>query len=109
MAAKFTISKGRNQKFYFNLKGPNGEIILASQGYASRDGCRKGIESVRTNSRIQKQFERKSSKRGQSYFVLKAKNGQVVGQSQMYRTVRSCAKGMRSVRKNAPAAKLAES
>ena len=106
---KFTTSKGRNQKFYFNLKGPNGEIILASQGYAGRDGCRKGIESVRTNSRVQARFEIKSSKRGQSYFVLKAKNGKVVGQSQMYKTDRSCAKGMQSVRKNAPSAKLAES
>jgi len=109
MPGKFTISKGRNHKFYFNLKGPNGEIILASQGYAGRDGCRKGIESVRTNSRIQKQFETKSSKRGQSYFVLKAKNGQVIGQSQMYKTDRACAKGMQSVRKNAPGAKLVES
>ena len=108
MAGKFTISKGRNQKFYFNLKGLNGEIILASQGYAGRDGCRKGIESVRTNSRVQARFEIKSSKRGQSYFVLKAKNGNV-GQSQMYKTDRSCAKGMQSVRKNAPSAKLAES
>ena len=79
MAGKFTFAKGRNQKFYFDLKGPNGEIILASQGYAGRDGWRKGIESVRTNSRVQGRFEIKSSKRGQSYFVLKAKNGQVVG------------------------------
>ena len=109
MPGKFTISKGRNQKFYFNLKGPNGEIILASQGYARRHGCRKGIESVRTNSRIQKRFETKSSKRGQSYFVLKAKNGQVIGHSQMYKSVRSCAKGKQSVRQNAHSAKLAES
>ena len=109
VAAKFTISKGRNAKYYFNLKGPNGEIILASQGYAGRDGCRKGIESVRTNSRVQARFEAKTSKRGQSYFVLKAKNGQVVGQSQMYKTERSCTKGMQSVRKNARTAKLAES
>ena len=109
MAGTFTISRGRNQKFYFNLKGPNGEIILASQGYAGRNGCRKGIESVRTNSRIQKQFETKTSKRGQSYFVLKAKNGKVIGQSQMYKTNRSCVKGMRSVHRNAPRAKLVES
>ena len=109
MAAKFTISKGRNAKYYFNLKGPNGEIVLASQGYAGRDGCRKGIESVRTNSRVQARFEVKSSKRGQSYFVLKARNGLVVGQSQMYKTERSCAKGRESVRKNARTAKLADS
>ena len=106
MASKFTISKGRNEKYYFNLKGPNGEIILASQGYAGRDGCHKGIASVRTNAGVQARFETKTSKRGQYYFVLKAKNGQVIGQSQMYKNERSCVKGMKSVQKNARPAKL---
>jgi uncharacterized protein YegP (UPF0339 family) len=108
MAGKFTISRGRNGKFYFNLAGPNGEIILASQGYATRGGCRKGIRSVRANAGAPDRFEAKSSKRGQSYFVLKARNGQIIGQSQMYATARSCAKGMRSVQRNAGKAKLVE-
>ena len=106
MAGKFTISKGKNGKFYFNLKGPNGEIILASQGYAGRVGCRKGIESVRNNAGNKARYETKASKRGQSYFVLKAANGRVIGQSQMYKTDRSCAKGMQSVRNNATSANL---
>jgi len=108
MASKFTISKGRNEKYYFNLKGPNGEIILASQGYAGRDGCLKGIASVRTNAGVKARFETKASKRGQSYFVLKANNGHVIGQSQMYKSERSCIKGMQSVHKNARAAKLVD-
>jgi uncharacterized protein YegP (UPF0339 family) len=108
MAGKFTISRGKNNKFYFNLKGPNGEIILASQGYAGRDGCRKGVASVRANAADRARFEAKASKRGQSYFVLKARNGQVIGQSQMYKTERSCSKGMDSVQKHAKRAKLVE-
>lgn len=106
MAGKFTISKGRNAKYYFNLTGPNGEIILASQGYAGRDGCRKGIASVRANAGIEARFETKTSKRGQPYFVLKASNGRVIGQSQMYKTARACVKGMQSIRKNARGAEL---
>jgi uncharacterized protein YegP (UPF0339 family) len=106
MRGKFTISKGKNGKFYFNLKGPNGEVILASQGYSSRAGCRKGVNSVRTNGPKADRFEVKKASNGRSYFVLRARNGQVIGQSQMYKTARSCTNGMKSVQKNARSAKL---
>jgi hypothetical protein len=29
---------------------PNGEIIAASEAYESKDGCKNGIESVKTNA-----------------------------------------------------------
>lgn len=108
MAAKFTISTGRNKKFYFNPKGPNGEIILASQGYKSKDGARKGIASVRENSVDIARYTSRTSTNGKSYFVLTARNGQVVGQSQIYKSDRACNKGIQSVRKHAKRAKLAE-
>ena len=108
MAARFSISAGRNRKLYFNLTGPNGEVILASQGYESRQGARKGIASVRANSRDPARFVSKTSSNGKRYFGLKARNGQVIGQSQMYKSDRSCSKGIRSVRKYAGRAKLVE-
>ncbi|MEJ8568761.1 YegP family protein [Elongatibacter sediminis] len=40
-------------------------------------------------------------KDGQDYFVLKASNGQVILQSEGYKTRKSCANGIESVRKNA--------
>ena len=40
------------------------------------------------------------SKDGQEYFVLKASNGQVILQSERYKTRKSCANGIESVRKN---------
>ncbi|MGD8697056.1 MAG: YegP family protein, partial [Gammaproteobacteria bacterium] len=45
---------------------------------------------------------------GRHYFVLKATNGQVVGQSQMYKTESGCANGIASVTKNAPDAAVVE-
>jgi uncharacterized protein YegP (UPF0339 family) len=53
MAGKFTQSVGKDGKFYFALKAGNGEVILQSQGYASKASCAKGIESVRANAQIQ--------------------------------------------------------
>jgi hypothetical protein len=37
---EFEISKDKAGKFRFHLKAPNGEIIAASQGYASRPRIR---------------------------------------------------------------------
>ena len=34
----------------FRLKAANGEIILASEGYAAKKSCLNGIESVRKNA-----------------------------------------------------------
>ena len=46
-------------------------------------------------------FEIHKSKNGQSYFVLKAKNGKVVATSQMYKSEQALYKGITSVRDNA--------
>ena len=50
MAAKFEISKDKSGKFRFHLKAANGEIVAASQGYDTKSGAEKGIESVKTNA-----------------------------------------------------------
>lgn len=40
------------------------------------------------------------TKDGQEYFVLKASNGQTILQSERYKSKKSCANGIESVRKN---------
>jgi len=50
MPAKFELYKDKAGKFRFRLVAPNGEIIAASEAYESKEGCRDGIESVRTSA-----------------------------------------------------------
>lgn len=104
--AKFKISKRSNGEFQFNLVAGNGEVILTSEGYGRKDGCLNGVESVKINSKNADMFEKKTSKDGRFYFVLKAKNGQVIGQSQMYASESSCDNGIASVAKNGPVAEV---
>jgi len=47
---KFEIYKDTAEKFRFRLKAPNGETIATGEAYESKDGCKKGIESVKTNA-----------------------------------------------------------
>ena len=101
MPAKFQIKKARNGKFFFHLLANNGEVILASQMYASKATAKKGIASVQTNAADIGQFEEKTNKAGEHYFVLKAKNQQVIGTSESYSGTTGMKNGMKSVSKNA--------
>jgi uncharacterized protein len=47
---KFEVYEDGSGKFRFRLKAGNGEIIATSQGYASRQSCMKGIDSVKKNA-----------------------------------------------------------
>ncbi len=106
MAGIFELKTTTSNEFHFVLKARNGEIILSSQRYQSKDGAENGIGSVRTNSVIDERFEQKLAKDGQSYFVLNAANGQVIGQSETYSSTSAMKKGIASVKKNAPEAKF---
>lgn len=105
---KFIVSVRKNGEFQFNLKATNGQVILSSEGYTTKAACLNGVNSVKKNSVEEKRFEKKTAANGKFYFVLKATNGQVIGQSQMYVAEKSCDNGMASVAKNAPEAEVVE-
>ena len=105
---KFVIKKGKDGQFYFNLKANNGEVILSSEGYTTKPGCKKGIVSVQKNAVIDTRFEKLVAKNGKPYFNLKARNAQVIGKSEMYDSEKSRDVGIASVKKNAPEAKTTE-
>lgn len=105
---KFEITTRKNGEFQFNLKAGNGQIILASEGYTSKAACQNGIESVKKNAQDDSKFERKTSSNGKPYFNLKATNGQVIGNSELYETESSRENGIESVKKNAPGADISD-
>merc|ERR1712187_1049299 len=107
---KFEIFQSeKSEKYYFRLKASNGEIILASQAYKQKSGAENGIKSVRENAAKPEHFEKRESKNGDPYFVLKAGNGEIIGTSEMYQSgVAGRDHGIESVTKNAPEAKLVD-
>ncbi len=97
---KFEITTRKNGEFQFNLKASNGQVILTSEGYATKANCKNGIESVKKNGPDDSRYERKDAKNGKWYFNLKAANGQIIGSSQMYESEAGREKGIESVKKN---------
>jgi uncharacterized protein YegP (UPF0339 family) len=102
----FVITKRKDGEFQFNLKAGNGEIILTSEGYSSKQGCTNGIESVMKNATDDNRYEQKTASNGKYYFVLTATNGQVIGTSQMYETAAGRDGGIDAVKRNAPSATI---
>lgn len=47
---KFEIYKDTALNYRFRLKATNGEKILASEGYSSKDACKNGVSSVKLNA-----------------------------------------------------------
>lgn len=102
MAGKFEVKKASNGQFYFHLKASNGQVILASEQYKEKRSALGGIESVRKNAPLDNRYDRRTAKNDQPYFVLKASNGEIIGQSETYSSAAALENGIESVKKNAP-------
>ncbi|MDR1796406.1 MAG: YegP family protein [Clostridiales Family XIII bacterium] len=115
---KFVVTEGKAGT-HFNLLAGNGEVIGTSQVYKSASGVAKGIASVRANAPIaaiedqtagasekNPKFEIFQDKKGGFRFRLKAANGVTVLASESYEAKAGAKNGIKSVVKNAPAAKV---
>lgn len=48
--AKFEVYADEVEGYHFRLRARNGQIIAISQRYKSKEGCLKGIQSVKSNA-----------------------------------------------------------
>ncbi len=106
MPEKFEIFEDKAGEFRFRLKAGNGEIILASEGYVKKASAENGIASVKKNALDDDRYEHKQTKSGGYMFNLKASNGKVIGTSESYTSTSSRDNGIKSVKKNAPVARV---
>ena len=104
MPGRFEIKKAKDGEFYFHLKAPNGQVILASEMYERKASAVNGIQSVKKNSPDDTRYERKDTKNGEFMFNLKAANHEVIGTSQTYTSTEARDNGIASVKTNAPKA-----
>jgi uncharacterized protein YegP (UPF0339 family) len=108
MAGTFVLEVGKTGKYRFNLKSGNHQVILSSETYDTKAAAQNGIESVRKNAADDSSFVRKTAKDGSPYFVIKAKNGETIGKSEMYTSASGMENGIKSVATNAPTATVVD-
>ncbi len=108
MAGKFELKKSDSGQFMFNLRAANNQIVLTSELYGDKAGAQGGIESVKKHAGNDANYERKASSKGESYFVLKSTNQEVIGTSEMYSSASAMENGIASVKDNAPGATVVD-
>lgn len=95
-----------NDLYYFQTKNGNGRILMSSQGYKSKQSTKVGISSVIENIVLAERFAHHSKKNGQVYFQLKAANGEVIADSQVYDDQASMETDIESLMKDVPKASI---
>jgi uncharacterized protein YegP (UPF0339 family) len=108
MAGKFEVYQDKASEYRFRLKAGNGETILTSEGYAGKSAAMNGISSVQKNCGDTSLFESKETKGGSFRFDMKAKNHQVIGTSQNYKTRSGRDNGIGAVARAAEGAKIVD-
>lgn len=102
MAGWYELKKSSDGQFRFVLKAGNAETILTSELYKARASAENGIASVQKNSPLEERYDRRVAKNGEPYFVLKAANHKIIGNSETYSSQSACENGIRSVMTNGP-------
>jgi len=96
---EFAITRHKDDgKWYFDLVGAKGQILLASQGYVERPSAINGILSIEENGVHAEKYELASTPEGDWRFVLRAGNNQVIGDSSVYRTEEQAQVGIEAAR-----------
>ena len=106
MPGKFELTQDSEGGYRFRLKASNGRVILSSpEGYRTRAACLKGIRSVMANADTVGNYAVGESDAG-FRFVIMARNGRILGVSEDYATERARDRGISSVLRQAPKARI---
>ena len=82
---KYTISQDSNNEFIWELRASNGEILVSTEGYTTRNGALAGIQNFKDNISTGK-FYCSKDKRGTYQFKLYSKIGRVCALGESYDT-----------------------
>lgn len=106
MPGYYVIKKGSTGQYHFNLKADNNEVILTSETYTTKQNAQTGIASCQVNSPFDARYDKRTSSASQPYFVLKAANGEIIGNSQMYSSTAARDNGIASCKTNGPTTRI---
>jgi uncharacterized protein YegP (UPF0339 family) len=83
--ARFQTMVGADYQSYFQLRGRNGEVMLASsEGYVNTANAIAGTAAVREHGKIAARYHVLQAADSQWYFHLKASNGEIIGRGETY-------------------------
>jgi hypothetical protein len=110
MSAKYVVKETADGRYRFNLLTENNENILTSTHlYKIKIEALIGIEKLKVNCRMDRNYKQYRSEADQSYhFVLKAANDETLGMSEPYASQEGMEVLIASVKRDGPIAPVVE-
>lgn len=102
---KYVLKRSTNQQFVWVLYAVNGEVILSSETYVTKQSAANGIASSK-RSVTDSNFSRKTATTQQPYFLQVAINAEPLGRSEMYNSLQARENGIGAVKRDAPIAEI---
>lgn len=93
------INKDIDNNYSFNLKAPNGKVLLTSICFHNKLKVSKTIKTLHAESLKELSFERKTNFEGKFLCNLKNKEGSVIGHSQLYSSEAGLENGISNLKK----------
>ena len=93
------INKEDNSTYNFSLNTTNGNTLFYSVGFASKEEIRNVVSNLDLLDAQHYIFERKTDHDGNFLFNLKNKKGQLIGNSQLYRSEAGMENGIENLKK----------
>ena len=103
----FEIFRDKDGDLRVRLKTTKGEVILTSEGYATRAEAEEGIEVVRKLAPEAMNYERKQTTAGHR-FTLQSYSGEVLGTSELFASSSAQDKAIKTLKREAPEAEVDE-
>jgi uncharacterized protein YegP (UPF0339 family) len=76
----------KDNLYYFQFLSEEDQVRLNSPSYADKDLCFNGIREVINNAAKATNYENRTDKDGNHFFILKTAKGQEIGRSIRYKS-----------------------
>lgn len=96
-SAKFEIFAGEDGDFYFRFVAANGELLLVSEGFATRESAESATDAVIEYAPDTRNVEILEGSDGW-YFTVRGESGEVIAVSDTYSSKANADRGARTVR-----------
>ena len=92
------IAKGKNNTYHFKLKTSDGNTLLNSIDFDSREEIKRTIDNLNPLLQRHSSFERRTDHDGKFLFELKDLNGNLIGNSQCYSSEAGMENGIKNLK-----------
>lgn len=107
MAISFQL-KSNDENYFFNALDANGELLLSSAKFSTKEEAERALQDVRVGSMMSQNIAIGDDSEGGKYFAIKNQAGKILVKSILYNSELVFNNALHSVRESACIAELSD-